>query len=65
LPTREAVTQDAGQLDGVAGLTGSLSFDRAGDTTNRVISVYETTAADPRGPWKLVDSVDYSAHLPY
>ncbi len=64
-PTREAVTQDAGQLDGVAGTTGTLSFDRAGDTTNRVISVYETTAADPRGPWKLVDSVDYSAHLPY
>lgn len=65
LPVRAKVTAKLAQTAGLAGVTGSLGFDAAGDTTNRVVSLFEATGADPRAPWKLVDAVDYSAHLPY
>lgn len=65
LPERAAVTASVAQTSGFAATTGTLGFDAAGDTTNRVVSVYEATSSDPRTPWKLVDSVDFSAKLPY
>ena len=65
LPTRSEVTAQVGSTAGLVGLTGTLGFDGAGDTTNRVVSVFESTGADPRQPWKPVDQVDYSARLPY
>jgi len=42
-----------------------LGFDAAGDTTNRVVSVFEAPGADPRVPWKFSGAVDYSLRLPY
>lgn len=65
LPGRAKVTQDLAQVSGLAGLTGNLGFDPAGDTTNRVISIFESGGSDPRTPWKLAGTVDYSARLPY
>ena len=65
LPQRLKVTQDLGQVSGLAGLTGNLGFDGSGDTTNRVISVFESGSTDPRTPWKLAGTVDYSTRLPY
>ena len=65
LPTRADVTAKVAATAGLAGTTGNLGFDKAGDTTNRVVSVVEATGADPRSPWKPVDAVDYSAHVPY
>jgi len=65
LPDRAKVTQDLGQVSGLAGLTGSLGFDPSGDTTNRVISIFESGGTDPRTPWKLAGTVDYSTRLPY
>ncbi|HEV2141799.1 MAG TPA: branched-chain amino acid ABC transporter substrate-binding protein [Candidatus Dormibacteraeota bacterium] len=65
LPERSAVTAEVGRTAGLTGVTGTLGFDPAGDTTNRIVSIFEAAASDPRTPWKLVDSVDYSAKLPY
>jgi branched-chain amino acid transport system substrate-binding protein len=64
-PDRARVTRDLAQVSGLAGLTGNLGFDSAGDTTNRVISIFESAGSDARTPWKLVGTVDYSARLPY
>ncbi len=65
LPARATVTHELAQTSGQVGVTGTLGFDAAGDTTNRVVSIFEAVASDPRAPWKLVDTVDYSAKLPY
>jgi branched-chain amino acid transport system substrate-binding protein len=65
LPERAKVTQGVAQVSGLAGVTGNLGFDKSGDTTNRVISIFESVGSDPRMPWKLAGTVDYSAHLPY
>jgi branched-chain amino acid transport system substrate-binding protein len=64
LPDRGTVISELAQTSGFAGATGSLGFDAAGDTTNRVVSIFEA-GSGPRSPWKLVDTVDYSARLPY
>jgi branched-chain amino acid transport system substrate-binding protein len=65
IPERAAVTAAVAATSGLAGATGNLGFDGAGDTTNRIVSIVEATGSDPRTPWKPVDSVDYSARLPY
>jgi branched-chain amino acid transport system substrate-binding protein len=65
LPDRAAVTAEVANTSGLIGATGILGFDRAGDTTNRVVSVFEATGTAPGAPWKFVDSVDYSVRLPY
>ena len=64
-PDRAAVTARVAETSGLAGATGNLGFDPAGDTTNRVVSVVEATGSDPRAAWKAVDAVDYSDRLPY
>jgi branched-chain amino acid transport system substrate-binding protein len=65
LPDRTRVISELAATSGLAGATGNLGFDSAGDTTNRILSVFEARGADPRGAWKLVDTVDYSVRLPY
>jgi branched-chain amino acid transport system substrate-binding protein len=65
LPTRAAVTAEVAATAGFSGVTGLLGFDSAGDTTNRVVSIFEAASSDPRGRWKPVTSVDYTAALPY
>ena len=65
LPARAKVTSELAQTAGFAGATGNIGFDPAGDTTNRLVTVFEATGPDPRTPWKMVDAVDYSADLPY
>ena len=65
LPDRAGVISALAGTSGLAGATGNLGFDGSGDTTNRVVSIFEATGSDPRVPWRLVDAVDYSAHLPY
>jgi len=65
LPARAKVTAELAQTSGLAGATGTLGFDAGGDTTNRIVTIYEAVGADPRAPWKQVDTVDYSTRLPY
>ena len=64
-PVRGNVISQLSVTSGFAGATGTIGFDPAGDTTNRLVSIYEPAGADPSLPWKLVDAVDYSAALPY
>jgi len=65
LPPRSTVVKHLAETADFAGTTGTLGFDKAGDTMNRVVTIFQPGLFDPRGPWKYVDSVDYSAALPY
>jgi len=65
LPARSVVTAWVADTAGLEGATGALGFDAAGDTTNRVVTIFEATSSDPRVPWREVDAVDFSARLPY
>ena len=64
-PARAKVIAALAHTSAMPGTTGNLGFDPAGDTTNRLVSVFEAAGQDPRAPWKLVDGIDYSARLPY
>jgi len=64
-PVRGNVVSQLSATSGFAGVTGTIGFDSAGDTTNRIISIYEPAGSNPGDTWKLVDTVDYSATLPY
>jgi branched-chain amino acid transport system substrate-binding protein len=65
LPARGNVISQLSTTSGFAAATGMMGFDAAGDTTNRVISIFQPTGNDPAEPWKLAGAVDYSATLPY
>jgi branched-chain amino acid transport system substrate-binding protein len=65
LPDRAGVLAQVAQTSGLAGVTGDLGFDPNGDTTNRVVSVFEAPAAGEGAPWRLAGTVDYGARLPY
>ena len=65
LPSRDQVIAELARTSGLEGVTGRLGFDANGDTTNRVVSIFEAPAAGARAPWKLAGTVDYSARLPY
>jgi ABC-type branched-subunit amino acid transport system substrate-binding protein len=47
------------------GVTGTFGFDADGDTTLRMVSIYKPIASSPRMLWSWVETVDYSAALPY
>jgi branched-chain amino acid transport system substrate-binding protein len=64
-PSRAQVISELAMTSGLPGTTGALGFDPNGDTTNRVISIFEATGPDARAPWRLAGTIDYSAHLPY
>lgn len=64
-PARASVVSELAKTSGLAGVTGTIGFDASGDTTNRVVSIFEATGPGPRTPWKLVDAEDYSGRLPY
>lgn len=65
LPVRGNVISQLSATSGFAGATGTIGFDVAGDTTNRVLSVTAPTSDDPTAPWKLAGVVDYSGALPF
>jgi branched-chain amino acid transport system substrate-binding protein len=65
LPKREDVVAMLAATTAFQGAAGTFGFDAAGDTTHRVISIYEATSPDPGAPWRWVKEVDYSARLPY
>jgi len=65
LPARDGVVAQVAATAGFAGASGTFGFDAAGDTTLRVVSVFESRTSDPSLPWSFVRAVDYSATLPY
>jgi len=65
-PSRAQVISELARTSALPGTTGPLGFDPNGDTTNRVISIYEAPGSDtPRAPWRLAGTIDYSGQLPY
>lgn len=65
LPARADVVAQLAQTAGLEGATGPLGFDRSGDTTNRLVTVFESPPAGTGPAWKSVGTVDYSVRLPY
>ena len=65
LPSRADVVTKLAATTAFAGVTGTFGFDAAGDTTHRIVSIYESQGADPAAAWPWVGAVDYSAKLPY
>lgn len=65
LPARAQVLTDLAATTSFQGATGTFGFDAAGDTTLRVISVFEPAGSNPAQAWSLVHTIDYSAALPY
>jgi len=65
LPGRDHVINELSATAEYAGAGGTFGFDGSGDTTLRLVSVFESTSADPNAQWTWVKAVDYSAALPY
>jgi branched-chain amino acid transport system substrate-binding protein len=65
LPTRDRVVDRLAATAVFTGAGGTFGFDASGDTTKRLVTVYESRSADPAQPWALVVAVDYSMTLPY
>jgi branched-chain amino acid transport system substrate-binding protein len=65
LPAREDVVAQLAATTAFQGATGPFGFDPAGDTTHRIVSLFEATSADPSAGWRWVGAVDYSTKLPY
>ena len=64
-PPRGNVISELSATTAYAGATGAFGFDAAGDTTQRVVSIFESPGPDPRAAWTWVGAVDYSVSLPY
>lgn len=65
LPGRADVASQLASTQGFQGTTGTLGFDPAGDTTNRILSVLEPAGGDLNTAWKVVGEIDYTSGLPY
>lgn len=65
LPPRGNVISQLSVTHGLPAATGVLGFDAAGDSTHRLLSVFEARSAGARDPWQYAGSVDYTASLPY
>jgi branched-chain amino acid transport system substrate-binding protein len=64
-PARADVVAQLAATTSFQGATGTFGFDAAGDSTRRVVSVFETISPDPSVPWRWVSAIDYSDKLPY
>ena len=65
LPPRSRVNSELAGTAGYLGVTGTIGFDPAGDTTNRVLSVYRAPGSDPLAAWILVGEIDFGGSPPY
>jgi branched-chain amino acid transport system substrate-binding protein len=64
-PAREMVVSALSVTSAFPGALGTFGFDQAGDTTLRMVSIFEATGSNPQIPWSWVYAIDYSAVLPY
>ena len=65
VPNREMVIAELKTTSGYIGATGLVGFDADGDSTLRMLSIFKPAGTDPRSGWKWVDTVSYTAALPY
>jgi branched-chain amino acid transport system substrate-binding protein len=64
-PARAEVVAQLASTKAFQGATGTFGFDADGDTTLRVVSIFEATSPDPAAQWRWMGAVDYTAKLPY
>jgi branched-chain amino acid transport system substrate-binding protein len=64
-PARDTVVSALSVTTAFSGAMGTFGFDQSGDTTLRMVSIFEATGSNPQVPWSWVYAVDYSAALPY
>ncbi len=64
-PARDSIVAELAATTAFPGVTGTFGFDSAGDTTRRVVSIFESAGPDPRAAWTWIEGIDYSATLPY
>jgi branched-chain amino acid transport system substrate-binding protein len=64
-PGRAEVVAKLAATTAFAGVTGTFGFDAGGDTTRRIVSIYESQSSDPGAGWPWIGEIDYSAKLPY
>jgi branched-chain amino acid transport system substrate-binding protein len=64
-PDRGTVIAELAATTAFSGATGVFGFDAAGDTTLRLVSIFEPAGPDPLAGWTWMATVDYSAALPY
>jgi branched-chain amino acid transport system substrate-binding protein len=65
VPFRDTVVNQLAAITAFSGAAGVFGFDPDGDTTLRVVSIFKPAGIDPRSGWKWVDTVSYTAALPY
>ena len=65
VPFRDTVVNQLAATTAFSGATGVFGFDPDGDTTLRLVSIFKPAGTDPRSGWKWVDTVSYTAALPY
>ncbi len=65
MPARDSVVAELAATSAYSGATGVFGFDRDGDTTLRLVTIFRPAGPDPDAPWTWVTTVDYSAALPY
>jgi ABC-type branched-subunit amino acid transport system substrate-binding protein len=65
VPFRDTVVNQLAATSAFTGATGVFGFDPDGDTTLRLVSIFKPAGLDPRSGWKWVDTVSYTAALPY
>jgi branched-chain amino acid transport system substrate-binding protein len=64
-PFRDEVVTALASTTSFQGVTGTFGFDADGDSTQRMVSIYKTVTPTSRMRWTWVETVDYSAALPY
>ena len=65
IPFRDTIVDQLAATTAYSGATGVFGFDPDGDTTLRMVSIFKPTGADARSGWKWVDTISYTAALPY
>jgi branched-chain amino acid transport system substrate-binding protein len=65
IPFRDTVVNQLAATTAFTGATGVFGFDPDGDTTLRMVSIFKPAGADQHAGWKWVDTISYTAALPY
>lgn len=64
-PFRDEVVTALSSTTTFQGVMGTIGFDADGDTTLRMVSIYKPLVSGSLKGWVWVETVDYSAALPY
>jgi branched-chain amino acid transport system substrate-binding protein len=65
IPFRDTVVSQLAATTTFSGATGTFGFDSDGDITLRLVSIFKPAGTDLRSGWKWVDTISYTAALPY